>query len=394
VSAGYGAALRAPGALGVFVPSVVGRLSFAMEPLGCVVLVASTTGSYAVAGAATGLLGLANVVVAPFRARIVDRVGQRLGLRVLASGFAAAALALVAAATLGAAVPLLLVAAALAGAFAPPVGAAMRMRWRLLVPPEHVPRAYSLDSVSEEIVYTLGPPLAGLLMAATVPQAGLIASAVCALAGCFAMTRGATAPPPPAPAAASARPRARLLRAPGFTPALVLMAAVGIVLGAVGVIVPAQTAPDDLLAGLLLGALSLGSAVGGLAYGSRTWRSAPVARLVLLAVAMTASCALLAVAGPLWVLAVLLVVAGLALAPAMVSGYLVVDDLTDDRSRLEAHTWVNTALNAGTALAAAAAGFVIDGSPAPLAYLLTAGVALVLVAGGALWLLLARRARE
>jgi predicted MFS family arabinose efflux permease len=327
-------------------------------------------------------------VAAPFRARFVDRVGQRLGLRLQAGVDAAAALALAAVATVDAPAAWLLVAAGVAGASAPPVGAAMRARWRLLVAPADVPRAYSLDSVSEEVVFTLGPPLAGLLMAVTVPQAGLLASAVLALAGCLAMTPRATTPPPAPRPPRDAGPRPRLLRLPGFVPVLVLMAAIGVVIGAAEVIVPAQTAPSDLLAGLLLGALAFGSALGGLAYGSRDWRATAVTRLIALALAMATSCLLLAVAPPPALLALCLAITGLALAPAMVSGYLVADGLAEDRTRLEAHTWVNTAMNAGAAGAAAVAGLVVDRLPASAAYLLTAAAAgaLVLAGSAGLWL--------
>lgn len=391
MTSSYLAILRAPGALRVFLPAAVGRLSFAMVTLSCVILLADTTGSYAIAGTATGLLGLANVLVAPARARIVGRVGQRHGLRLLAAGFALASTGLVVAASVGVATPWLLGLAAAAGASAPPVGAAMRMRWRLLVEPAHVSRAYSLDAVSEEIVFTVGPPVAGLLIAATVPQAGLVASGVCAVVGCFAMTTSASDPPPGQGRATRDVRRANLLRTAGFLPVLALMSAIGMVLGAVVVIVPAQTAPDELLAGLLLGALAAGSAAGGLVYGSREWRWTPAARLISLASAMTVGCALLAAASPTALLALCLAATGIALAPAMVSGYLVVDRLTDDRDRLEAHTWVNTALNAGAAAASAGAGIVVDHVPASAAYLIAATAAAVLVAAGAAGLRTRRR---
>jgi hypothetical protein len=44
-----------------------------------------------------------------------------------------------------------------------------------------------------------------------------------------------------------------VLRVPGFVPALLVTGAAGAVVGGVDVIVPAQLAPDDTLAGILLG---------------------------------------------------------------------------------------------------------------------------------------------
>ncbi|GAA2602516.1 hypothetical protein GCM10010399_36530 [Dactylosporangium fulvum] len=381
----YLAILNASGAWRVFIPSALGRMSFATVTLSCVVLVAHVTGSYAVAGLASGALGLANVVAAPFRARLVDRTGQRFGLRLLAVGYTVGVTALVVSATSGAAEFVLVTCAAAAGLSAPPVGAAMRMRWRLLVAdPGQVARAYSLDAVSEEVVYALGPVVAGLVMALTVPQAGLATSAMLALVGCFLMTAKATSPPPGASSASQSAARPRLLGVRGFVPTLLLTASTGIVVGSIGVIVPAQVVPDDTLAGLLLGALALGSGIGGLTYGARNWRSSARARLLGLAAAMTAACAALAVLPSGALLALGLIVAGLALAPAMVSGYLVADTLTGDETRMEAHTWVNTAVNAGAAAASALVGVVLDNSTPAWAYGTGALIAAALILLGAL----------
>ncbi|MEV6923300.1 MFS transporter [Dactylosporangium sp. NPDC051485] len=391
----YLAVLAASGAWRVFLPSALGRMSFATVTLSCVVLVAHVTGSYAVAGLASGALGLANVIAAPLRARLVDRRGQRFGLRLLALGYVTGVAALVVSATLGATEFVLVACAAAAGLSAPPVGAAMRMRWRLLVAdPGQVARAYSLDAVSEEVVYTLGPVVAGLIMALTAPQAGLVTSAVLALVGCFLMTAKATSPPPGASPTSQRAARPRLLGVRGFVPALILTASTGIVVGSIGVIVPAQVAPDDTLAGLLLGALALGSGIGGLAYGARTWRSSARTRLLGLAAAMTTASAALAALPSVALLALGLIVAGLALAPAMVSGYLVADALTGDETRMEAHTWVNTAVNAGAAAASALIGVVLDNSTPAWAYGTGALIAAALILLGTLASLRSTRPRE
>jgi predicted MFS family arabinose efflux permease len=320
------------------------------------------------------------VIAAPFRARFVDRRGQRLGLRLLALGYAAGVAALVLAATLGATATALVACAAAAGASAPPVGAAMRMRWRLLVAgPGQVASAYSLDATSEEAIYTLGPVVVGLAMAVTIPQAGLAASAALALAGCFLMTTAATSPPPGALPAVPRTARPRLLGVPGFAPALLVTGATGAVVGGVDVIVPAQLSPDDTLAGVLLGALALGSGIGGLAYGTRAWPWPVRTRLLGLAAAMSAACAVLAALPSAILLAAGLVITGLALAPAMVSGYLLADTLTDDGTRLEASTWVNTAVNAGAAASSAFIGLVLDRSTPAWAYCATSLLAASLI---------------
>ncbi|RII85519.1 hypothetical protein DZF98_17460, partial [Clavibacter californiensis] len=99
-------------------------------------------------------------------------------------------------------------------------------------------------------------------------------------------------------------------------------------------------------------------------------------RLVVLVAAMLAATAVLAAvaarvpAAPdalaLLLIAAALVPVGLFLAPAMVTGYLLADAQTEPSVRTEASAWVNTAVNTGVALAAAAVGAVVDAA-GPLA---------------------------
>jgi hypothetical protein len=120
-------------------------------------------------------------------------------------------------------------------------------------------------------------------------------------------------------------------------------------LGTTEVVVPAVAVRhgSTALAGVLLGAISLGSGIGGLAYGQRTWRLTPMMRLVLHCGAMALICCLLGLATNPALLAAALGLLGLFLAPAMVTGYLLGDELTSESVRTEASTWINTALNRG-----------------------------------------------
>ena len=101
--------------------------------------------------------------------------------------------------------------------------------------------------------------------------------------------------------------------------------------------------------------------------------------LLGLAAAMSAACAVLAALPSAVLLAAGLVITGLALAPAMVSGYLLADTLTDDGTRLEASTWVNTAVNAGAAASSAFIGLVLDRSTPAWAYCATSLLAASLI---------------
>jgi hypothetical protein len=63
----YRAVLRTPQIARSFLPSIVGRLSLATSGLALVLLLEQSTGSFALAGAITAVLGIANVVATPLR---------------------------------------------------------------------------------------------------------------------------------------------------------------------------------------------------------------------------------------------------------------------------------------------------------------------------------------
>jgi predicted MFS family arabinose efflux permease len=417
---GYLAVLALPGALRAFLPAMVGRLSFAMVTLALLLLIQTATGSFAAAGLATGAFGLANVLASPARARLVDRRGQRPVLVALALGHAAGLVALVAVVRADAPAAVIVVVAAAAGLLLPPLGAAMRVVWAALVPdPRMRTRAYSLDAVSEEVVFTIGPLLVAALVAVADPELAVLASAAATVVGTLGMTsaplsraQGARITPVPAVGRgpddrAARRGRVRAadpLRQPLVVPLLVALVGVGAVLGSVEVAVAAlaERTGGAAFAGPLLAAFAAGSAIGGLAYGTRAWSSPARIRLPVLATAMVAATGVLAAvaagvpvgADPLALVAVAvaLVPVGLFLAPAMVTGYLLADERSAPEVRTEASAWVNTAVNTGVALAAAGVGVVVDGAGPVAGIALGAFAAVALLGGAAPWLLRRRAA--
>lgn len=374
-AAGYRGVLRLPHARCVFAAALLGRLSLAMISLGLLLTVQRSTGSYAIAGAATALFGVANVVIAPARARLVDRRGPGRILIILASGYTAGLLALAGLAGRAAPTWSLLAAAAVAGFCAPPV---MRGLWAVLAPdPATLSRAYSLDAVAEELLFVTGPLVVGAVVLVAPPAITLLLGAGLAVGGAVGMTRSpaaavAAAPVPVAPTSTRIRP----LRQAGFWPVLMALFGVGVVLGTIEVVVPAfaQQHHHVAAAGALLALLSLGSAVGGLFHGHRTWSSTPVVRLPVFTAALVVASATLVAAQQILLFALILIVVGLFLAPALIVGYLLADQLVPAAARTEASTWITTASNAGAAASAALVGYFVDRS----------GIAAALAVGTAL----------
>lgn len=363
----YRHVLRLPHALRAFVPALLGRLSLAMVTLALVLAVEAATGSFAVAGAAAGAFGLTNVVASPFRARVVDRWGQRRSLNLLAGIYATGLLALAALTGvhgwLRGSGTWIVVVAACAGLFAPPLGAAMRVLWGAITSSMALrTRAYTVDAVAEELLFTVGPLVVALVVAVASPSAALVVAATASVVGTLGMTSSSASRALTGQAMTAATASGRPLRQRGFRPVLVALVGAGIILGVIEIAASAfaTNAGARELAGPLMAGFAGGSAIGGLAYGTRDWRSDPSRRLLVLGLGMAIATGTLIVAPTILTIGAILVVVGLFLAPSLVTGYLLADLYTVTEVRTEASSWINTSVNAGAALAVTTGGAAID----------------------------------
>jgi MFS family permease len=73
---GYRSLLRTPGAAAFFLTAALGRVGIAMTGLGLVWLLHARTGSYGTAGLAAAGFALAEALIGPHLARLIDRFGQ------------------------------------------------------------------------------------------------------------------------------------------------------------------------------------------------------------------------------------------------------------------------------------------------------------------------------
>lgn len=402
----YAAVLRTPHALSTFAAALLGRLSYGMVSLSLVLAVKDASGSFAVAGGTLALFGATGVVLSPVRAALVDRYGPRRGLVPMAVLYAAllTVLALVTrdsagpggsggAGTVGTgAVPgvLLGVLAACAGACAPPLGPTMRTLWSQLLPDRRMlRRAYSLDGVAEELLLVVGPLLVGVLVAYVEPAAAVAASAALVLVGTVALALS----PVPFPERAATRHNAtgrwrahrRLghrTRQRGLGQPVLAAAGVGLCLGGLELLVIAFTEERHQPGAVawVLAALSAGSAAGGLANGALSWRSAARPRLAVICAALGVALAAAGLAPNVYALGAAATVAGLFVAPALITAYLIADEAAAPDARTRAGAWVNTAVNAGSSGGAALVGVLLGRLPLSLCFALVAVPALVCAA--------------
>ena len=349
-----------PGFTRLFLASMAGRLPASALGLVLILHVRGLTGSFAAGGAVAGAYALANGVTGPLLGRLVDRRGQGAVLvpAALVSSAAIVALALL---PHGAAVAPAVALAAVAGAAFPPLGPCLRTLWPSMLgdDPGRMHAAFSLEAAALEATYIVGPVVIAGAIGAWSTAAATLACAALLIGGVLAFcAHAASRAWRPAAGAAGARAASGALRSRGVRTLMLVFALLGATFGSVEIAVPvaAEAAGHAGAAGLLLGVWGLGSLLGGLAAARAGAARDPVRRLTLLLAALAAGHLLLTIPlGPL-PLAALLLLAGLALSPAIAAAYAMVESLAPAGTVTEAYTWLSTGIAAGLAAGAALSG--------------------------------------
>ncbi|MFE1957386.1 MFS transporter [Streptomyces sp. NPDC059479] len=372
---GYGRLLRTPGAWTFLLPGFAARQPFAMLTIGIVLLVQHTTGSYGTAGAVAAVTGVSMALFAPQSGRLADRFGQRAVLvpGVLTHTVSAAALIVLALAD----APLwaLFIAAVPTGASVPQIGPMVRSRWAALLSgtpgtSSLLPTAAAFESVTDEFTFVIGPVLATALCTGVHPAAGLIAEAALTLVGglLFAARRGTQPRTGRRGTDASGEPRepgeprTSALSVPGIRVLVVAFLGIGSVFG--GMQVSLTAFAEEIGApgvnGVLYGIFAAGNMLAGIVCGAVAWKTGPRRRLLFGYTGLTL------VASTLWavnsapLLAGLGLLVGLCIAPALITGYTLVESLVPASARTEAFTWLTGAVALGQAAAVTAAGRLAD----------------------------------
>lgn len=416
--------LRLPGALRFSAAGFLARMPMSMFGLGTVLLVAAVTGRYGVAGvvAAAGSVGYAGC--APAVAKLADRFGQRRVLLPQAALFAAVSAAFMIAAVTRAPVWVLLPAGMLAGATMPSLGSMVRARWSVLLAGSRwLHTAFSLESVADEVIFVIGPVVVTLLATDVYPAAGVAAAVLLCVTGTvlFAAQRR-TQPPPagpvhprpvrPGPLPAGPLPAGPLPPGPGTprrtgprVPARGLLTLVPVYwfLGAMFATIDVTTVAfaaahgHKPLAGLWLGLYALSSAVGGLWYGVRHWRTPLAHRFAVTLGCTVAGVATFWLVPGLTVLAVVMLATGLAISPTLIAGYGLIEQQAPAQRRTEGMTWLSSAVSLGVAAGSPVAGHLIDADGPRWGYVFAAAcgaAALLTCLAGMSWLRPQRAAEQ
>ncbi|GHK01099.1 MFS transporter [Streptomyces sp. Y2F8-2] len=387
----YAAVLRAPHVRRTLAASLVARLSYGTAPLSVMLAVTRASGSYAVAGTVLALFGATTVLLSPLRAAFVDRYGPRRALLTMALLYACVlCLLAVVSRRPGAPAPLLGALGAAAGVFPPPLGPTVRAVWSALFDDRRlVQRAYGLDAVVEELTFVAGPLLVGTTVRYAPPAAGVALSALLVTAGtiAFVTSPGVARVRPPAGSQVRLM-RGRLRDARGLAQPVLVAAGAGLAVGALDLLVMAfaeQRGHGDDVVAWVLAALSAGSAVGGLLNGAVEWRGSARVRLPLLGAGLGLAVAAAGLAPGLGVLTAAVICAGLFIAPALTTSYLLADESSPADFRTQAGAWVNMAVNGGISAGSAAVGALLGHLPLGWCFAVSGAVTVAaagLAAGG------------
>ncbi|MCY0919965.1 MULTISPECIES: MFS transporter [unclassified Streptomyces] len=380
---GYGQLLRTPGALGFLLPGFAARLPFGMLTISILLLVQHTTGSYANAGIVAAVTGISMALCAPLMGNLTDRHGQSAVLLPVVLIHSAAVTGLAALALAGAPVWALAAAAIPAGASVPQVGPMVRARWAAkLEGSPLLPTAAAFESVTDEFTFVVGPVLATALCTGIHPAAGLITEATLSLLGglLFAAQRR-TQPPAHVQVIGEAK-RVSALTSPGLRVLIVAFLGIGAVFGGMQVSLAAfsNEIGNPGANGLLYGVFAAGNMIAGIACGAIAWKIGPRRRLLFGYIGLTAFASLLWTADSMVMLAALGLFVGLCIAPALITGYTMVESLIPANARTEAFTWLTGAVAFGQAIAVIVAGRLTDAHGSSYGFLVPlAATALALV---------------
>ncbi|MFF8878640.1 MFS transporter [Streptomyces flaveolus] len=361
---GYGQLLRTRGAWTFLLPGFAARQPFAMLTISIVLLVQHTTGSYGVAGAAAAVTGVSMALFAPYSGRLADRFGQRAVLLPGVLVHTLSGLTLTVLALSDAPLWALFAAAVPTGASVPQIGPMVRARWGVkLGGSPLMSTAAAFESVTDELTFVLGPLVATALCTGVDPAAGLVTESALTLVGGLLFAAQKSTQPRVGGGDGHVRvEHVPALRVPGVRVLAVIFLGIGSVFGGMQVSLAAFTESigEPGMNGVLYGVFAAGNMLSGLACGAIAWKVAPQRRLLVGYTALALTASGLWAAHSVLVLAGLGLLVGMCIAPALVTGYTLVEDLVPAGARTEAFTWLTGAVALGQAAAVTVAGQLED----------------------------------
>jgi len=353
-------------------PSVRRLLAFAllaelpagMTALAIVLRITQAGGTYARGGLISGVSALGVGVSAPLWSRLIDRRGQTVVLIPTGVAVTAAAFLLALLPPNGALLPLLL-AALLMGLVQPPALVSARTLWPKVVrDPVLLETTYSVESAMTELVFIVGPLLAVAVTALLGPAQAVAGSGLLAGVGAFGL----------ATSAASRHTHGKrvverahgALRSPAVRVLVLTVFAMVIAFAAIDVATIAAARGRDTsgssgngAAGIMIAFWGIGSMVGGLAFGSRSWPGRRSTKILVFVTGIVVLTAVLVPLSNLVALTVVLFLGGLFYAPSFSCINQAVQRTAMPGASTESFAWIGTGALVGASIGSTIGGFAV-----------------------------------
>ncbi|RPI47316.1 MAG: MFS transporter [Betaproteobacteria bacterium] len=359
----YRSLLREPHIGAAIGASVIGRLPIGMAVLSILLFVQQTEQSFARAGMASAAYVVGIGLAAPFIGRLMDRLGPRPLLVFGALAYPLALAALIAAVQTGAGGIWIAGTAFVAGMVLPPIPTSVRaLLRRLLRDPGHLQAAYSLDSVLMETVFIVGPGVVSIFAAFAWPAGAVACTAAMGFAGAIVFARSPAVRAWSTDRAGEPRSPGRALATPGLLPVLAVTVffSLGFGLFEVAVTAIAARARAPAAAGVILALASVGSALGALVYGSRSWPGSVPGQYKAALGGMAIGLAALAPVEDLHMFGAISILAGAPMSTVLAAQSVLIAGMAPRAMLAECFTWSATSLLAGVSLGIAVGGWMLE----------------------------------
>jgi len=385
----YAEFLRLPDVKRMVIAAWLSRLPTGMMGLSMLLFLRDALGSFKLAGTAVGAYFIAMAISAPVQGRIIDRQGPQKLLRVTGVAQPLMLLALFMIAYFKMSFPLIVGAAILAGIFPAPITTLTRTIWRQRFTDESARKmAFSVDAVTMELCFTVGPLLVALIITLSNPSVGFLITTTMVFAA-FLIFMASPALNYWQQSSAEERHLLGPLTDPQLLLLLVVTFGLATAFGLLEVGYPALATSLSLpaLAGVLLAVNSVGSAVGGAVYGVMRINMPLERQFGILLGMMVLPLLLHAWVSQLLLLGIIAFIAGATIAPSIAAQSILVSRLAPQKYATEAFTWSSTFIVSGIGAGMASGGALAETYNATTPFIIAA---LVMASMTAMSLLLRR----
>ncbi|MCY7326515.1 MAG: MFS transporter [Microbacteriaceae bacterium] len=364
----YASLLKSPGVARIIAAQLTARFPFGMLSLALLLHVEHVHDSYAAAGLVLAATSIGQAIAGPLTSRWMGRWAMRPVL-ILTSVLCTASIVTIALVEMP--VPLYMAIGLIAGLSMPPVQPAVRTIYPKMVNSRQLTPLFSLDASAQEIIWVLGPVI-------TVFLAVQISTVTAILTAMGILVVGSTwfISSPEVGRVRIPLSRRKLGAVLGRPPVLLATVTGFLLIGACAAVevgVVAAFGEGGSESGIILAIFAIGSLIGGLSFGHRPIGPAALA-MRMLGVAIGLSLAIVSL--NFWWLALTMLIAGVGIAPALAVMFAIVSASVKFSETAEAYGWVGTGQLIGAAIGSAIAGFVIDASGAPGAFVVAAAFAI------------------